>query len=70
MFRGRRDYLVLSHRSIALLLTKFREAKAVKFLRIRMYFPIRVDRTERERHERTCWNGHAVGERERAKGEA
>jgi hypothetical protein len=70
IFRGRRDHPVLTHHGIALPITKLREAKAVEFLRVRIDFPIRVDRTEWERHECTGWDGHAVGEPERAKGEA
>ncbi len=53
IFRGRRDCLVLGYRGIALLFTKLREAEAVEFFRVRVCFSVSVNRTERERHERT-----------------
>jgi len=70
MIRGRGDCLVRGHHDIALLFTKLGEAKPVKFIRIRVYIPIHVKRALRESHERSRWDSHAIGERERAKGEA
>jgi len=70
MLRGRGNCLVRSHHDIALLFTNLGEAKPVEFIWVRVYIPIRVKRTLRERHERSRWDSHPVGERERAKGEA
>jgi len=70
MIRGRGDCLVRGHHDIALLFTKLGEAKPVEFIRVRVYIFICVKRTLRESHERSPWDSHAVGERERAKGEA
>ena len=70
MLRGRGDCLVRGHHDIALLFPKLGEAKPVEFIRIRVYVPICVKRTLRESHEGSRWDSHAVGKRERAKGEA
>ena len=70
MIRGRGDCLVCSHHDIALLFTKLGEAKPVEFIRVRVYILICVKRTLRESYERSRWDSHAVGECERAKGEA
>jgi len=61
---------VLSHRGIALPFTKLQEAKTVEFFRVRVYFSIGVNSTERKRYERSRRDGHAVGEREGANGKA
>jgi hypothetical protein len=70
MLRGRGNCLVRRHHDIVLLCTNLGEAKPVEFVRVRVYILIRVKRTFRDRHERSRWDSHPVGEGERAKGEA
>lgn len=69
-YKIRGDRHVSSYREVTLLFVELREMKAVEYTRVRAYFSILMDRTDKERHGYTGRDSHFVGERGSSKVEA